>query len=156
MDKEVDKKVSPIQTDAHVKKNLVTIVAIVVGGGIVLMLGVGLLTFGFVREHPGVLARDTIRRDIAIDRNGGPGMRGFGFRGGMMDDNQNRLTGVVTKVDGKNFTIAGNGTTNSITVNDSTQYTNGSTVAINDTVFVSGTVNNGTFTATQVTINPGH
>jgi len=64
-----------------------------------------------------------------------------------------RLTGVVTQVNGGSFTIAGNGTTKSVTTNSTTTYdTTPKTVASNDSVIVTGTDTNGTFTAVSVRI----
>src|SRR5690349_19499667 len=54
------------------------------------------------------------------------GRRGFG---GGFSSNQNRISGVVTSVNGDNFTVAGNGSTNTVVTNSSTQYSNGSKVA---------------------------
>ena len=75
---------------------------------------------------------------------------GFGTGTGI----QNRLTGVVTSVNGDTFTVAGGGSTNQVTTNSSTQYQNGSSVKVNDTVTVFGTISNNTLTATQIIVNP--
>ena len=64
-----------------------------------------------------------------------------------------RLTGVVTQVNGDSFTIAGNGTTKTIKTNADTSYsTADKKVSVNDSVIVTGTDSNGTFTATTVNI----
>jgi hypothetical protein len=89
---------------------------------------------------------------------GAPGMMSDGprhsFRSGFTSNNESRLEGVVTKVDGSTITIAGGGKTNTLTVSSSTQYSGGSSAAVNDTVVATGTTNNGTFTATSVLVNP--
>ena len=88
----------------------------------------------------------------------GPGRmheQGFGFGGDTQTANgESRLNGVVTSVSGANFTVAGNGATNNVTTNSSTQYQGGNQVKQNDTVIVRGTSSNGTITATQIVINP--
>lgn len=64
-----------------------------------------------------------------------------------------RLSGVVTQVSSGTFTIAGNGTTKTITTNSDTVYsTTDKTVKVNDTVIITGTDSNNTFTATSVQI----
>lgn len=80
---------------------------------------------------------------------------GRGFGGHFDMNSANRVSGVVTSVNGNNFTIAGNGSTATVVTNNSTQYTGGNQVKVNDSVLVFGTSNNGTFTATQVIINSG-
>jgi hypothetical protein len=78
----------------------------------------------------------------------------FSTRGPIEGSNQSRLMGVVTSLNGTNFTIAGGGSTNDITTNSSTQYENASSVKVNDSVLILGTTTSGTFTASQVIINP--
>ena len=124
---------------------------------------IGAVVFVLVIFGAGVAAGHLGSR-LAMDRPGGFGPAGMShqMRGGFggPDDsasqlaNQSRLVGVVTAVNGDVITIAGGGSTNTVTTNSTTQYTNGSKAAVNDTVMVLGTTNNGTFTATQVTINP--
>ncbi len=67
--------------------------------------------------------------------------------------NQLEITGVVTAVNGDKITVIGGGTSNQVTINSSTQYINGTSVAVNDTVDIIGQYNNNTLTATTVTIN---
>jgi hypothetical protein len=69
-------------------------------------------------------------------------------------DSLNRTQGIVTSVNGSSFTIASRGSSTTIETNGSTQYTGGNQVKPNDSVLVFGTNNNGTFTATQIVINP--
>lgn len=94
--------------------------------------------------------------------NAGPGKRfamaagarragRFGAGGANQAD---RTRGVVTAVDGNNFTIAGNGGTTKVVTSSSTTYQNGNQVKQNDSVVVFGTTSNGTLTATRVVINP--
>ncbi len=68
--------------------------------------------------------------------------------------NQNRIEGVVTAVNGSILTIAGNGATNDVTTNSSTRYIGSSQPKVDDTVVVDGTISGGTFTATQIVVNP--
>lgn len=80
-----------------------------------------------------------------------------GARGGMLvgpNNNQIRLQGVVTNVSGNTFTIAGDGSTNTVQTSSSTQYQNGSQVKVDDTVLVYGTTSSSAFTADTVVINP--
>ena len=83
------------------------------------------------------------------------GDRGFG---GMMHsgliNSQDRVAGTVTAVNGSSFTLAGNGSSYSVQTNSSTQWQNGRSVKVNDTVMAFGTTNGGVLTATQVVINP--
>jgi hypothetical protein len=81
---------------------------------------------------------------------GRPGMMGSKFG----TANELRLQGVVTKVDGDTVTVAGGGKTNTVKTSSSTQYSGGSNVAVNDTVIVAGTLNNGTYDATNIVVNP--
>ena len=81
-------------------------------------------------------------------------MHSGNFGGTVTDNGQTRTTGVVTAVNGSSFTLAGNGATTNVTTNGSTQYQNGNTVKVNDTVMVVGTTSNNTLTATSVVINP--
>ncbi len=62
------------------------------------------------------------------------------------------LTGVVTQVSASGFTIAGNGTTKTITATSNTSYVGKDKVAVNDSVMVRGTTNSNTFTADSVHI----
>ena len=80
--------------------------------------------------------------------SGGVGM------GGRIGNGQDRVTGTVTALNGQNFTVAGHGSSYQVQTNSSTQYQNGNTVKLNDTIVAFGTTNSGTLTATLVTINP--
>lgn len=90
-------------------------------------------------------------------RTGGYMMGGHRFMAGdgmFGQDYQTRVIGTVTAVNGSDFTVAGGGTTNSVKTDSSTQWEGGNSVKANDTVVAYGSVNNGTFTATLVQINP--
>lgn len=82
--------------------------------------------------------------------------RMMGGRGDFDDTNTTsttRVSGVVTAVDGSTITIAGNGTTVKVTVNDSTSYSgDDKPAAINDTIIAVGTTSGDTFTATRVVL----
>lgn len=111
---------------------------------IVFMAGVGIANHrGFNNVGPGK------RFGMAM----GPRRNGI-FRQGIGASQGNRISGVVTSVNGGDFTIAGNGSTTNVTTSSSTQYQNGNSVKQNDTVVVFGTTTNGTITATEVAINP--
>lgn len=64
------------------------------------------------------------------------------------------IKGVVTAINGQTITVAGNGSTNNITTNSSTQYTNGSSPKVNDTIVLNAQFNNNQLTAQSVTLNP--
>lgn len=72
---------------------------------------------------------------------------GDGFRGGMMGDGggtantttSTRVMGVVTAVDGDTITVAGNGATTKVTVNNNTTYSGDDKPArLNDTIMALG------------------
>ena len=64
-----------------------------------------------------------------------------------------RLRGVVTEVSESQLTIAGNGTTKTINLNNATEYIGkGDKPATNDSVMVIGTDKDGTFTAAKVRV----
>jgi len=83
---------------------------------------------------------------------GGQGHRFRGGAGGL--NSQNRISGVVTAVNGSSFTLAGQGSSTQVQTDSSTQYQGGNQVKVNDSVIAFGTTSNGTFTATEVAINP--
>lgn len=126
-------------------RNLLIAGGVVVGVIVVFMAGVA-LDHASLRRQRGELLGQRFGTGI-MHRGGRMGRQG-------VKNNENRLRGVVTGVNGDSFTLAGNGATNTVTTNSSTQYTNGSKVAVNDTVLVVGTTNNGTFTASRIVINP--
>ena len=78
--------------------------------------------------------------------------REFGSRN--LLSSTDRITGVVTAVNGSSFTVAGHGATNTVSTDSSTQYQGGDSVKVNDSVMAFGSTSNNTFTATQVAINP--
>lgn len=101
---------------------------------------------------------------------GGFGGRTHGFIGGAMvgherrlgrmmadgavTDSQDRVIGTVTAVNGSDLTVAAGGSSYTVQTSSSTQWQNGNTAKVNDTVVAYGTTNNGVLTATQVVINP--
>jgi hypothetical protein len=82
------------------------------------------------------------------------GQMGNGYFGGQYDNNQLRIEGVVTTVNGSSFTVSGHGNSNTVQTDSNTHYQNGSAVKVNDSITVYGTINNGTFMASTVVINP--
>lgn len=122
----------------------------IVGAFVVLA---GTFSVGLVAGHFGPRGFDRLGPGIKQEMRGHMGGE-FGYRVFLRNPNESQLRGVVTNVSGGNFTLAGGGTTNTVTTNSSTQYTGASKVAVNDSVVVLGTVSNGTFTATHVIVNP--
>lgn len=84
------------------------------------------------------------------------GLRTGGMMGVRSDFDENtvsttRVSGVVTAVDGSTITVAGNGTTRKVIVNDSTVYVgDDKPAAVNDTIMVVGTTSGDTLTANRV------
>jgi hypothetical protein len=69
-------------------------------------------------------------------------------------DGSTQVRGVVTAVNGNTLTVAGNGTTRSVTISSSTQYSGGLSVAVDDTIIATGSVSSTTFNATAIVVNP--
>jgi hypothetical protein len=107
------------------------------------LLAVGMSARHFEREH-GLYHQ---RYPLMMHKQGGN-------QSGNFTNNQSRIEGVVTQVNGSTFTIAGHGVTNDVDTNTSTQYSGGSQVRVNDTIVALGTVSGGRFTATHVILNP--
>jgi hypothetical protein len=143
------KKSEPQAPVANPLRNRRMAVAII-GGLIVLTLG---FMLGSLSAYHLTARRQAI--DTTILRNAGP-YRAHDMRGGYNStdgSNVTHLSGVVTQVSGATFTIAGNGTTKTITTTDSTVFNTGSKkVSVNDSVMVTGTDSNGTFTAIDVRV----
>lgn len=92
---------------------------------------------------------------LGLRGSGGVFQRGRSFNGyEIVSNNRNSVSGVVTNVSSSSFTVAGNGSTQQVTTNSSTQYQGGNQVKVNDTIIAYGTTSNGTLTATQIVINP--
>ena len=83
-------------------------------------------------------------------KSGGMGAHRHGF----LNNSSTRVSGVVTAVNGTHFTVASQGSTKDVETNSSTQYVDGSSVAVNDSVVASGTTTGSQFTADRVVINP--
>lgn len=136
-----------VMTSRHDKK-----IMYLIGG--VILLSVFLIGLGAGNMHS---------RNLQSNRLGfgGSGMmtrhmgdRTFmGARGGTINSSD-RVNGTVTAVNGATLTVAGHGSSYQVLTNSSTQYQNGSTPKVNDTVLVFGTTNGGVLTATQIVINP--
>jgi hypothetical protein len=69
-------------------------------------------------------------------------------------DSSTQVNGVITAISGNTLTVAGNGTTRSVTVSSSTQYSGATSAAVNDTVIANGSVTGTTFDATTILVNP--
>jgi hypothetical protein len=78
------------------------------------------------------------------------------MRGGMMNDRDDisdttHVSGVVTSIDGSIITVAGNGSSKKVTINDKTEYFGAAQpVKVNDSVQIKGTTSGETFTATRI------
>jgi hypothetical protein len=127
-------------------------IALVVCGAAVLVL-VGLVAGVWMH-----IDREHNRQNPMISMVGERGIMRMGLENGSSINPTDgstitRLTGVVTQVNGDSFTIAGNGTTKTIKTDSNTSYnTTDKKVSVNDSVIVTGTDSNGTFTATTVSI----
>lgn len=125
--------------------------------GVLIILVVFMAGMGVARHHQ-------LERTGGFFGGPGPGRVGMHERGfrttgggvgaGTISNGQSRARGVVTSVNGSDFTLAGNGSTTNVTTNSSTQYQDGNQVKQNDTVIVFGTTANNTLTATNIVINP--
>lgn len=88
--------------------------------------------------------------DGTTGMTGGPG-GGFGMMRGESGNSSTRISGVVTAVDGDTLTVAGNGTTVTVKVTDSTTYSGSSKPAtVNDSIVAVGTTSDDVFTATSI------
>ncbi len=101
--------------------------------------------------------RGMMRQDFDSDFSG---QRGGRLRGGMMgqgdlesdtNTNASRVNGVVIAISGSTITVAGNGQTTKVVVNDSTTYMgDDKPAAVNDTIMAVGTKDGDTLIASQV------
>lgn len=137
--------------------------ALIVAGLVFAVLGVcavGSAAVRMISHKDSVVATQTGDRQLMPQRGsssmqGGGMMRGPGGSFGDTSDSTNgtRVSGVVIAVDGSTITVAGNGTTTKVVVNDSTTYTgDDKPAAVNDTIMVVGTKSDDTITATRVSL----
>jgi hypothetical protein len=155
----VEKEVVPSETNgaAAVKTtNKPLIISLVVAGvvGIIMLIAlVSAITLGIAGRH--------VRTQAGVGPLGGarfeqqmPAQRRGAFGGGRMQaDSDTFVSGVVTAVNGDTITVSGDGKQVTVTKNSSTTIRGtASSVAVNDTVSITGTTTNGTFTATTITI----
>lgn len=153
MAKEIEPETKATKTNTP-KSNTVTIHRNWAYGvaGVLIILFVLMASVGFARRH------EEFKEAVPLGGfKTGLSTRPHHFMMGGGQTNVNtgdRVTGVVTAVDGSSFTLAGFGSTTNVTTNSSTQYQGGNTVKVNDTVAAIGTTSNGILTATQVSINP--
>lgn len=125
------------------------------GAGAFLILMVVFILGMSVNAHRRPVYKQGMMTAGLMAPGGERGIRTHGMFGDSIDATSGtRLHGVVTAVNGSTFTVAGNGATKEVSTNSSTQFSGGDQVKVNDSVLVAGTNNNGTFTATQVVINP--
>jgi len=144
---------APKQPKAQAQKLNSSKIALLVVGGVVLVFG------AFVAGRLSHIGFDHMRATAApfaekFAEGRMPAMRQHpqdGLTNPTDGTQYTRLNGVVTQVSGSSFTIAGNGTTKTITTDGDTDYnTTDKKVTVNDSVVVIGTDSNGTFTAKNV------
>ncbi len=133
----------------HSSKHKLVLIVII----LILMFGSFIFGFGVGRFSKNMMGSNRHRF-----------MKSYTYRSSMFNNNNSlsynanintaSLQGVVTAKNGNLITVIGNGTTNNVTTNSSTQYIGGNSVAINDTVIVVGEYNNNTFIAQTIEINP--
>ncbi len=133
----------------------------VVFGLIILIVLVIVFMFGVGAGRMSTRLNQFVRTDgrgQAITSSNRNYSSGFGFTTNMpivqSSVNQIEITGVVTAINGDKVTLVGGGVSNIITTNSSTQYVNGSSLAVNDSADIIGQYSNNVLTATIVTINP--
>jgi hypothetical protein len=158
MPKTEDTSVSPIKDDTSPatthNMNKVGITLVVIAGSLVVFMAGVAVERHATRGQVTTAKTGFLRGAQFGERLDGPMRRTGSPRGVAPGRNENRLSGVVTSVDGSNFTLAGGGATNTIQTDNNTKYSGGDKVATNDSVTAIGTTNNGTFTASQIIINP--
>ncbi len=109
----------------------------------------------FSNHDDSFMGRGMMRQDfdsgVRFGRVGG-GMMGRGDFDDLSSDTV-RVKGVVTAVDDTTITVAGNGTTTKIIINDNTTFSGDDKPAvINDSILAVGTKDGDTFTATRVVL----
>lgn len=120
-----------------------------------------LIAVVFIILLAGAFKQTFIRQDTGrFERSAG-----FGFddrhmtRGGMMGNryqmnDDDHVSGVVTALNGSVLTVAGNGATKKVMINDSTEYYGAAQpIKVNDSVRIMGTTSGETFTATRIMIS---
>lgn len=142
-----EKKDSTDEAERRSESKLGWYIALIVAAVVIFMLGV--LVDHAVNYHNA--NRVFVSSNVSMPRTGS--FRGNYYGSPSVSSNQVQISGVVTAVNGSTFTVAGNGTNNTVQTNSNTQYYNATKVSLNDSVAVVGTTNNGTFTASQVIIN---
>lgn len=136
---------------------------IIVGTAVIVVLGAG--AFSVMHLKGSRLGS----RKAFSNHLGGPGIRGYGHmgggfyggRGGMMRGgniaNQNAISGKVTAVNDKKFTIDASGTPKDIQISDTTRFplNSATSVKVGDTVIVRGQQDSsGVIQATTILVNP--
>ena len=120
-----------------------------------------LIAVVFIILLAGAFKHALIRQDTGrFERSAGFGFDDRHMARGGMKGNRDRtndgahIRGLVTALNGSVLTIAGNGTTKKVTINDSTEYYGAAQpVKVNDSVRIMGTTSGDTFTATRIVIS---
>ena len=133
--------------DDHTDSKMGWYVAIIVAAVIIFLLGMLVDHTVSYRHNNRLMVSNSVMTERV-----GFGRSGF-FGGSSISSNQVQISGVVTAVNSSSFTIAGNGSNNTVQTNSSTQYFNASKVSVNDSVVVVGTTNNSKFTASRVIVS---
>lgn len=162
-EKDTAKTVPDTSQSATVPSNRPVIIAIIISVVVALVLCIAAGALALTAFHrpmqtagqfdgSGMSGQRDMQRSAQDGANGGPGREGwFGMRG--EGNSSTRVSGVITSVNGDSFVVAGNGKTVNVTKNGNTSIRGTSTsIAVNDTVTVSGTQDGDTFTATTIII----
>lgn len=138
---EVKEQITPASKPRAKSRNITInrTVLIACGATAIVALLIG-TTIGLVLGKNGQLDDDRSRMIRPLQSNGmmdGLQQNAFRHQGGDGQSQQsNRLTGVVTAVNGSTLTVAGNGSAHSVTTNSSTQWLGNISAAVNDTVMI--------------------
>lgn len=134
---------------------------VIVGTAVIVVLGAGAFSVMNLKNgRPG-------NRGFFNNQLGGPGMRGYGHmdRGGFGGRklnggnvaNRNAISGKVTAVNDKKFTIDASGTSKEIQISDTTRFSlnSATSVKVGDTVIVRGQQDSSSvIQATTIVVNP--
>jgi hypothetical protein len=151
-DKKDRDAVKPVNEAEPLPKHDHTLLIVSVGLALVVVLFVGIGLGAWGRNQRAVM------RSVSI-AGGFPGPKvvssyvgGAGV--GPVVNSADSVSGTVTTLNGSSFTVAGYGSSTNVQTDSSTQYRYGDSVKVDDTVVVYGTTNNGTLSASLVSINP--
>ena len=154
-EKQAVEPVKPGVKEEQPRHNKPLIIGLMVGG--VVLVG-GCIVAALIAAVVVVGGRHNMANQPSLGRENLPGMmqqRGEGrsMRPQMLDSGD-RASGVVVSVNGDTFVVAGNGKQVTVKKTDSTIWRNDTnkTVAVNDSVSVTGTTADGVLTATTIAV----